>query len=84
LDPENETLIQEAIAELVNGRTVIVIAHRLRTVMGADKIVVLENGRLAEKGTGDELVARNGLFSRLAQIQQESMGWSMGGLKSEI
>jgi ATP-binding cassette subfamily B protein len=84
LDPENETLIQEAISELVKGRTVIVIAHRLRTVMGADKIAVLENGRLVEEGTGDELIARNGLFSRLAQIQQESMGWSMGGLKSEI
>jgi ATP-binding cassette subfamily B protein len=83
LDPENETLIQEAISELVKGRTVIVIAHRLRTVMGADKIAVLENGRLAEEGTGDELIARNGLFSRLAQIQQESMGWSMGRLKSE-
>jgi ATP-binding cassette subfamily B protein len=46
--------------------------------MGADKIAVLENGRPAEEGTGDELIARNGLFARLSQIQQESMGWSMG------
>jgi ATP-binding cassette subfamily B protein len=78
LDPENETQIQEAISALVKGRTVIVIAHRLRTVLGADKIVVLEGGRLAEEGTGEELIARNGLFARLYKIQRESMGWTAG------
>jgi ATP-binding cassette subfamily B protein len=78
LDPENETRIQEAVSELVRGRTVIVIAHRLRTVMGADKIAVLENGELAEEGTGEELLARNGLFARLYTIQQENLGWSVG------
>jgi ATP-binding cassette subfamily B protein len=77
LDPENESLIQEALSELVKGRTVIVIAHRLRTVMGADKIAVLENGRLVEEGTGDELIQRNGLFARLYHIQQESLGWTV-------
>jgi ATP-binding cassette subfamily B protein len=76
LDPENETDIQAAISELVRGRTVIVIAHRLRTVMGADKIAVLEDGRLTEEGCGDELIARNGLFARLYGIQRESLGWS--------
>jgi ATP-binding cassette subfamily B protein len=78
LDPENETLIQAAISELVRNRTVIVIAHRLRTVLGANHIAVLENGRLAEQGAGEELLAKNGLFARLYRIQQESLGWSAG------
>ncbi|MDR1618577.1 MAG: ABC transporter ATP-binding protein/permease [Treponema sp.] len=78
LDPENETLIQEAISELVKNRTVIVIAHRLRTVMGADKIAVLENGRLVEQGSGEELLAKEGLFARLHRIQQKSPGWIAG------
>ncbi|MDR2670660.1 MAG: ABC transporter ATP-binding protein/permease [Oscillospiraceae bacterium] len=81
LDPENETQIQAAISELVKGRTVIVIAHRLRTVVGADKIAVLENGRLVEEGTGEQLLARNGLFARLYQIQQDSLGWAVGAPK---
>ncbi|MDR1262840.1 MAG: ATP-binding cassette domain-containing protein, partial [Oscillospiraceae bacterium] len=79
LDPENETQIQEAISALVRGRTVIVIAHRLRTVVGADKIAVLENGRLIEEGSGRELIARNGAFARLYRIQQESLNWGIGG-----
>jgi ATP-binding cassette subfamily B protein len=78
LDPENETLIQEALSELVKNRTVIVIAHRLRTVLSADKIVVLDNGRLVEEGSGEELLAQDGLFARLYRIQQESLGWSVG------
>ncbi|MDR0525708.1 MAG: ABC transporter ATP-binding protein/permease [Spirochaetaceae bacterium] len=77
LDPENETEIQSAISCLVKDRTVIVIAHRLRTILGADKIAVLENGVLAEEGTGEELVRRNGLFARLYKIQQESLGWTV-------
>jgi ATP-binding cassette subfamily B protein len=78
LDPENETLIQEALSELVKGRTVIVIAHRLRTVLGADQIAVLDQGRLAELGSGEELLARDGLFARLYRIQRESLGWTAG------
>jgi ATP-binding cassette subfamily B protein len=78
LDPENETQIQQAISELVKARTVIVIAHRLRTVMDANKIVVLDNGRLVEEGTGEELIAQNGLFAQLSRIQQESLGWAVG------
>jgi ATP-binding cassette subfamily B protein len=76
LDPENETLIQAAISELVKNRTVIVIAHRLRTVLGADKIIALENGRLVEQGSGEELLAKAGLFARLYKIQQESLVWT--------
>jgi ATP-binding cassette subfamily B protein len=78
LDPENETQVQEAISELVKDRTVIVIAHRLRTVMGADKIAVLDNGRLVEEGTSGELIAQGGLFARLYNIQRASLGWSVG------
>jgi ATP-binding cassette subfamily B protein len=78
LDPENETLIQAAISELVQNRTVLVIAHRLRTVLGADRIAVLENGRIVEEGSGAELLAQDGLFARLYRIQQESMGWTAG------
>jgi ATP-binding cassette subfamily B protein len=78
LDPENEVLVQEAISELVKNRTVIVIAHRLRTVLGADTIAVLEKGKLVEHGTAEELIAKKGLFARLYRIQQESLGWTAG------
>jgi ATP-binding cassette subfamily B protein len=79
LDPENEIAVQEALSALVKGRTVIVIAHRLRTIMDADKIAVLDNGELVEEGTGEELLAQGGLFARLFKIQQESLGWTVGG-----
>jgi ATP-binding cassette subfamily B protein len=78
LDPENEGRIQEALSALVAGRTVVVIAHRLRTVMDADKIAVLDEGRIVEEGTGPELLAQGGLFARLHAIQAESLGWSVG------
>lgn len=75
LDPENEVLIQRAIARLVEGKTVIMIAHRLRTVVDADQIFVLENGKLVERGTHDELIAHKGLYEKLYHIQQESLDW---------
>ncbi len=77
LDPENEALIQQAISALIKGKTVIVIAHRLRTITGADKIIVLDKGRLAEEGTHTELSRRDGLYRKLFSIQQESLGWSV-------
>jgi ATP-binding cassette subfamily B protein IrtB len=77
LDPENEALIQQAISRLIEGKTVIVIAHRLRTISGADKIIVLQEGRLAEEGTHEELMNNKGLYERLYRIQQESLGWSV-------
>lgn len=77
LDPENESLIQEAISTLIQGKTVVVIAHRLRTVAQADHILVLENGHVAEQGTHDTLLAQKGLYHKLYTIQQESLGWSV-------
>ena len=77
LDPENEEYIQQAISKLIHGKTVIVIAHRLRTIVGADKIIVLQEGRLEEQGTHEELIAKKGLYEKLYHIQQESLGWSV-------
>ncbi len=77
LDPENESAIQNAISNLIKGKTVVVIAHRLRTIAGADKIIVLDKGRLDEEGTHDELINKKGLYHKLYTIQQESMGWSV-------
>lgn len=77
LDPENEALIQEAISELVGGRTVVVIAHRLRTIAGADKIIVLNEGRLVEEGEDKELMKNDGLYAKLFKIQKDSLGWTV-------
>ena len=77
LDPENEVLIQEAISALIKNRTVIVIAHRLKTIAGAGKIIVLNDGAVAEQGTHDELLKLNGLYSGMWTTQQESLGWSI-------
>ncbi len=71
VDTETELLIQQAIERLMQGRTTIVIAHRLSTVRNADNIVVLENKSILEVGTHDELIRRNGLYKRLYTVQQE-------------
>ncbi len=78
LDPENEVSVQHAIGRLIEGKTVLVIAHRLRTIIRADKIIVLNNGKLIEEGTSDKLLEEKGLFSQLYQIQKESFDWEMG------
>lgn len=76
LDVENETAIQEALSRLIQNKTVVVIAHRMRTVSGADKIVVLSDGTIAEEGSPAELFAREGsMFSRMAQLQAASTEW---------
>jgi ATP-binding cassette subfamily B protein len=77
LDVKNETKIQSAISELVRDKTVLIIAHRMRTVVNADKIVVLEEGTLAEEGTHDQLLAAKGPYAKMWHIQQESLGWSL-------
>ena len=76
LDPENETLIQHAIGTLIKGKTVIVIAHRLRTVENADKIIVLNKGMIAETGTHAELMEKNGIYRQMYRLQRESEQWS--------
>jgi len=78
LDVENETVIQEALSRLIRNKTVIVIAHRMRTVSGADKIVVLADGRIAEIGKPTELFAKEGsMFGRMAHLQASSAEWSI-------
>ena len=77
LDPENEVLIQEAISALIKERTVIVIAHRLKTIAGANKIVVLDEGAIVEEGTHEQLIKNNKLYAHLWNIQQDSLGWSV-------
>lgn len=77
LDVENETQVQEALSRLLVGKTVLVIAHRMRTVANADKIVVLADGRVAEEGTPSELMAANGTFARMVHLQAESADWTV-------
>lgn len=69
LDPESETRVQEAIARLTQGKTVLVVAHRMRTVLGSDHVVVLDEGRVREEGSPRELLERKGLFARLCELQ---------------
>ena len=76
LDPENETLIQHAISTLIKNKTVIVIAHRLRTVENADKIIVLNKGTIAETGTHTELMEKDGIYRDMYRLQRESDQWS--------
>ncbi|MCG7317855.1 ABC transporter ATP-binding protein [Brevibacillus laterosporus] len=77
LDPENEAEIQKAIDQLVRGRTVIAIAHRLKTVKTASQIIVLENGQIREQGEHDELLGVDGLYARMWRLQQEARGWGV-------
>ena len=77
LDVENETLIQTALSRLVKDKTVLVIAHRMRTVAGADKIVVLKEGTVAEQGTSSELMDRGGIYRRMTELQTKSSHWKL-------
>lgn len=77
LDVDNETEIQEAISRLVKGKTVLVIAHRMRTVENADQIIVLDGGVVAESGTHDTLMKKNGLYARLVKLQTASAEWKL-------
>ena len=77
LDVENETLIQTALSRLIKNKTVLVIAHRMRTVAGADKIVVLADGVVAEQGTPDELYSKNGIYTRMVDLQSASGKWKI-------
>ena len=78
LDVENESAVQEALSRLLQGKTVLVIAHRMRTVAGADHIVVLERGRVAQQGTPEELMRKGGLYRRMTELQKETAQWKLG------
>lgn len=77
LDVENETLIQSALSRLIKDKTVMVIAHRMRTVAGADKIVVLSDGKVAEVGTPDELMKKDGIFEHMSKLQTQGQNWNL-------
>jgi ATP-binding cassette subfamily B protein len=79
-DPENEQKIQKAFEELMKNKTVIIIAHRLSTVRGADKILVIDKGRLAEEGTHDTLVEAGGRYSRMWECYTGALNWQIGGV----
>ena len=77
LDVENETAIQEALFRLIKNKTVLIIAHRMRTVAGADKVVVLKDGTVAEQGRPDELYARKGVYAHMVDLQSASQNWTI-------
>lgn len=77
LDVENETLIQESLSRLIQDKTVMIIAHRMRTVAGADKIVVLSDGTVTEQGNSDMLLEKNGIYARMVKLQTQSQNWVM-------
>ena len=77
LDVENETVIQTALSRLIQNKTVLVIAHRMRTVASADKIVVLEKGKVAQEGNSAELMNSNGIYHHMVTLQTESQNWTL-------
>ena len=81
LDVENETKVQGALSRLLAGKTVLVIAHRMRTVAGADHIVVLKDGKVAQQGSPQELMAEGGLFQHMVELQSESAQWQLSGAR---
>lgn len=75
---ENETAIQEALSRLIKDKTVLIIAHRMRTVSGADKIIVLKDGTVVEQGTPAALQQQQGIFAHMLQLQAQSQAWAIG------
>ena len=78
IDPENEHLIQQAISELTRDKTIITIAHRLATIQRADQILVVDDGRIAERGTHETLIRQKGLYRRYMEIREKAEGWTIG------
>lgn len=77
VDPENEEELQRAIAELMHDKTIIMIAHRLKTVRGADQILVLDDSHIVQRGTHAELIQQKGLYADFVSARQEAIGWKL-------
>lgn len=77
LDAENETMVQEALSGLIKDKTVLIIAHRMRTIVNADKVVVLKDGKVAEQGSPKELLQKDSIFKHMKEMQMQSEGWKM-------
>lgn len=75
VDADNESYIQEAITQLVEGKTVLVIAHRLNTIRAADQILVIDGGEIAQRGTHEELITEEGIYREFVRIRQKNTGW---------
>ena len=78
VDPENESLLQNAIAQLTRGKTIIMIAHRLKTVQNADQILVLDQGKIVQRGTHQELMKSGGIYADFVSMREKSIGWKLG------
>ena len=79
VDPENEHLLMAAISELTRGKTLVTIAHRLNTVRDADQILVVDEGRIVQRGTHEELMREPGIYRRFIEMRREAAGWRLGG-----
>ena len=77
LDVENESMVQGALSNLVRNKTVLIIAHRMRTVAKADRIVVLKDGIVAEQGSPEELYEKGGIYRHMTQLQNQSQNWTL-------
>ena len=77
VDSDNESYIQEAISELVKGKTLLVIAHRLNTIQNADQILVIDAGEIVQKGTHDQLIQQKGIYRSFINIRERAEGWSI-------
>ena len=76
VDTDNESYIQQAISELVKGKTLLVIAHRLNTIRGADQILVISDGEIAQRGTHQSLMEEDGIYRNFVTVRQQSRGWN--------
>ena len=81
VDPENEIELQKAIAELTREKTLLMIAHRLNTVRRADQILVLDKGRIVQRGTHSELIVQEGIYRRFVGMREEALDWKLAGRK---
>ncbi|RNL43077.1 ABC transporter ATP-binding protein [Paraeggerthella hongkongensis] len=84
VDPENERDLQRAVEALTRNRTVIMIAHRLKTVRNADQIIVLDRGRVAQRGTHDELIRQRGIYADFVGMREKAIGWKLGSASSGV